>query len=202
MAQNINQYKNARNYTRNKKGLLDIDTPKEFLIFLLISGGIVAAMSITPALLAPAILFANIGKNKKSKEKFKNTFYYLKREGFISAKNKKISLTKKGLNSAIRHYINSEMEKKRQGRKWGNTWWILIFDISHNKKAKRNALRHFIKKLGMRQLQKSVWVYPFDCSRELQLIKNFFNLKDDEVRLIVSKDIGDNKELKKLFHIT
>lgn len=201
MAQNINQYKNARRYTQNKKGLLEVNTPKEFLIFLLASGGVVAALAITPALLAPAILLANIGKNKKSEEKFKNTFYYLKREGFISAKNKKISLTKKGLESAIRHYINSELEKKQQGRKWENTWWILIFDIPHNKKAKRNALRHFIKKLGMRQLQKSVWIYPFDCSHELELVKNFFDLKDDEVRLIVSKDIGDNKKLKKLFNI-
>lgn len=202
MAKNINQYKKARKYNQNKKGLLDIDTPKEFLIFLLISGGVVAAMSITPALLAPAVLFANIGKNKKSEERFKNTFYYLKRKGFISAKNKKISLTKKGLNSAIRHYINSEVEKKQQGRRWGNTWWVLIFDIPHNKKTKRDALRYFIKKLGMYQLQKSVWVYPFDCSHELQLIKDFFNLKDEEVRLIISKDIGDNKKLKKLFNIT
>lgn len=201
MVQNIRKFKNTNKDTWNKKGLFDIDTPKEFLIFLLASGGVVAAMSITPALLAPAVLLANTNSNKDTKKKFGDTFRYLKRKGLIRTNSKTISLTKKGLDAAIRHYINSEIEKERQGRKWGKMWWIVMFDIPQDQRTKRNALRHFIKKLGMVQLQKSVWVYPFDCSNELQLVKDFFNLKDSAVRLIVSKDIGDDKELKKIFNI-
>ena len=186
---------------RNKKDLLDIETPKEFLIFLLISGGVIAAMSITPAILAPAILLANTKASKGSKKKFGDTFYYLKRKKFIRAGNKKISLTKKGLEIAIQHYVTSEIEKKQQHRKWNGSWWMVIFDIPHDQRKKRNALRHFIKRLGMVQLQKSVWIYPFDCSSELQLIKNFFNLEDEKVRLIVSNNIGDVKKLKKIFKL-
>jgi len=201
MVQNTSKLKNIKKFKVNKKGLLDINTPKEFLIFLLISGGVIAAMSITPALLAPAILFANIKTDKAAKKKFGDTFYYLKRNGLIKASNKTISLTKKGVDAAIRHYVNSEMEKERQGRKWDKKWRIVIFDIPHDQRVKRNALRSFIKRLGMHQLQKSVWIYPFDCCHELQLIKDFFNLKDDTVRLIVSENIGDDKKLKKAFGI-
>jgi len=202
MAQNTSRFKNINKYKTGKKGLLDINTPKEFLIFLLISGGVVAAMSITPALLAPAVLLANTKIDKKSKKKFRDTFYYLKQRGLILTNNKKIYLTKKGLDAAIRHYVNSELERKKQGRTWNNTWWILIFDIPHDQKTTRDALRYFVKKLGMIQLQKSAWIYPFDCSGELQLIKDFFDLKDDAVRLIVSKNIGSDKKFKKIFDIT
>jgi len=196
------KYKN----NNKKKGLLDISTPKEFLVFLLVGGGIVAAVAISPALLAPAIFISQFQKqNVKQKKKFSNTCYYLKQKGLIKTNISKgeysISLTRAGMEKAIKHYVDMEMDKTNKGRKWSGRWWIVMFDIPSDQRVKRNAMRRLIKKLGMHQLQKSVWIYPFDCSKEIQLVKNYFDLSDEYLRIVITNNMGDDKKLRKLFKI-
>ena len=91
------------------------------------------------------------------------------------------------------------MERKKGEQYWDKFWRIFIFDIPSLESNKRNALRHFIKRLGMIQLQKSAWVYPYDCSNELKFIKEIFSLSDDNARLVVASDIGNDKKLREHF---
>ena len=46
-----------------------------------------------------------------------------------------------------------------------------------------------------------VWIHPFDCRDEIELLKDFLGLKEKEVRLIVSKDIGEDDWLKNKFKL-
>ena len=89
--------------------------------------------------------------------------------------------------------------KIKKPKKWDRKWRVLIFDIAQLKKIYREALRGKLKVLGFYQLQKSVWVHPFDCKAEIKMLKDFFGLSDREIRLIVAENIGEYGEIKKFF---
>jgi len=92
--------------------------------------------------------------------------------------------------------------KIKRPKKWDGKWRVLIFDIAQLKKLYREALRGKLKELGFYQLQKSVWVCPFDCRAEVEILKDFFGLKDNELRLILAIDIENDTFLKKHFKLS
>lgn len=53
--------------------------------------------------------------------------------------------------------------KNRKSKQWDGFWRVVIFDIPERQKHGRAALRGKMKDLGSYQLQKSVWVFPYDC---------------------------------------
>ena len=44
---------------------------------------------------------------------------------------------------------------------------VIIFDIPEIEKYKRDLLRDALKKIGLRMLQKSVWIGKYDIPKEL-----------------------------------
>jgi DNA-binding transcriptional regulator PaaX len=137
------------------------------------------------------------------KKKITNTFYNLKRQNLIKIEKKNqqiyIRLTEKGKRKASWFQIDSL--RINQPKKWDRNWRIVLFDIAQIKKIYREAFRGKLKELGFHQLQKSVWVHAFDCQAEIDLLKDFFGLSSKELRLIISRDIGNNKELKRFFKL-
>ncbi len=190
-----------------KKDFFEVNSSKDILIILFAGGGILAALTFAPAILAAAIPVVAIQNKYKKKERMKkyNSFYYLKKNGYIAVESKKgnmmIRLTGKGKKKAKKLSITQRFKKPKQLRKWDKNWWVVVFDIESRQRIKRDALRNLIKKIGLYQLQKSVWVYPYDCSKEIKLLKDFFSLNDDQVRVIVSSSIGDDRKLRKIFKL-
>ena len=107
--------------------------------------------------------------------------------------------TEKGKKEAGWLQIN-DLKIKRP-KEWDKKWRIVIFDISQLKKIQREAFRGKLKEIGFQPLQKSVWIHPFDCRDEIDLLKDFFGLTEKEVRLIVSPEIGGDEQLKEIFKL-
>ena len=63
-------------------------------------------------------------------------------------------------------------------------------------------MRWKIKKLGFCELQKSVFIIPYECKREIDLIVNHFNLKP-YVHYGILEIVGEeiNQKLKKHFSL-
>lgn len=60
-------------------------------------------------------------------------------------------------------------------KKWDHKWRIVIFDIPETKKDRREAFRRKLENLGFYQFQKSVFVFPFECCKEIDLVsRNLF----------------------------
>ena len=189
------------------KNLLDITTAKELVIALMICGGTVIATAIAPALISAAIPIAIAiqKKDKKKHLKFQKTLWYLRKTGIVDIQHYNgqihISLTKKGESRAINWKKILSMKKPDLPARWDRKWRILMFDISSSKRIKRDALRHLIKKLGMVQMQKSVWIHPFDCTEQVHFLKRFLDLNDTEVRLIVTESVGNDKPFRRKFNL-
>lgn len=174
---------------------------KDVLSWLAIAGAIYIAAS-SPYFIRN--LLSNYKKWRKyPRKKVRDTFYNLKKQGLIKIKKKNhqiyISLTKEGKKKAGIFQIDSL--KIKRPKKWDGKWRLVIFDISQLKKFYREAFRGKLKELGFYPLQKSVWVYPFDCQAEIELLREFFGLSEKEIRLAVAEGIGDDSKLKKFFKL-
>jgi DNA-binding transcriptional regulator PaaX len=174
---------------------------KDIFYWLTVAGAVSIAAT-SPYFVSNIIKGFKKSKKYKSKKVY-DTFYKLRKRGYIEIENKNhqiyIKLTEKGRKKAGWFQINNLKIKKP--KKWDKKWRIVIFDISHIKRFYREIFRGKLKELGFYSLQKSVWINPFDCRDEIELLKDFLGLKEKEVRLIVAKDIGDANWLKIKFKL-
>ena len=88
---------------------------------------------------------------------------------------------------------------KISDKKWDGWWRIIVFDIPEEKRVGRDALRKKLKILGFYSLQKSVFIYPFQCEREIEILGDYFNVSE-YIELFLTRSIGQReKELNGLF---
>lgn len=84
---------------------------------------------------------------------------------------------------------------------WDKKWRMVIFDIPEKyKRRARDALRDKLQKMKFYQLQKSVWVYPYPCEKEIQFLCEFFDITS-YVNIIVADNIYNDIKLKKYFKL-
>lgn len=172
------------------------------VIYWLFIAGTICITATSPYFLIN--LLKEIKKWRKYKRrKVYDAFYKLRKRGCIKIEKKGhqiyIRLTQEGKKLAGWFQIDSL--KIKRPRKWDGKWRIIIFDISELKRIYRDAFRGKLKQLGFYQLQKSVWICPFNCRDEIGLLREFFGLKESELRLIVAESIGNDDWLRKIFKI-
>jgi len=191
------------NMVRNKLG-----TTKKILNFLLTAGLVVVAASnprFGSILLRSAMreYHRKNRLNKNNSRDFYNAFAYMRRNGLIDIEYKGcqmyFSLTDEGKKRAGKYkIIDLKIEKPK---KWDGKWFVLIFDIKDKQKIKREALRGKIKELGLYQLQKSVWVCPYDFEKQVKLLRDFFGLSGQEMKIIVASNIENDGAVRQHFKI-
>jgi DNA-binding transcriptional regulator PaaX len=174
---------------------------KDILSWLLI-GGMVAIAATSPYFLYN--ILRSLDKRKQyNKQSVANTFYRLRKEGLIVFQKHNnqlyISLSEEGKTKAGKFQINSL--NIQRPKKWDGKWRIIIFDISDLHRIKREALRGLLKRLQFYKLQESVWIHPFDCKREIELLKDFFGFTSKEIQLIIAEQVENPDFLRTKFKI-
>jgi len=138
---------------------------------------------------------------QKDRERFSHEMYRLKRAGFIKryfdGKAEIVELLPKG-REKIKNYLIQDLEIPKL-EKWDRKWRIVIYDISDDKKNEREFIRRKLEVLGFLKIQESVWVYPFDCSNEIDFLKGLFFLSP-HVQYIVAERIETEINLIKKFY--
>lgn len=109
-----------------------------------------------------------------------------------------IFLTNKGKNKALTYKLDEI--KIPSMKKWDKKWRIILFDIPEKFKKARNALAGLLKNMGFYPLQKSVFVYPFECTNETDFVIEFFNLRP-YVRYILAEHLDNEFHLKNHFEL-
>lgn len=84
-------------------------------------------------------------------------------------------------------------------KQWDKKWRVVIFDVPEEKRKIRNALRARLKNLGFFELQKSVFVHPYDCANEIDILIKVFRLHAN-VRLMEAI-FKDDKDLRRVFKL-
>jgi CRISPR-associated endonuclease Cas2 len=76
-------------------------------------------------------------------------------------------------------------------RRWDKKWRVIIFDIKEERKGLRDKVRNTLINIGFICLQKSVWIYPYDCEDLINLIKADFKIGKDVLYMIVDRVEND-----------
>ena len=178
-------------------------TAAKFTLAILALGTVVFAGALVPGLLSIAKKPAY--RKSYSKKQMCDAVYHLKRQKLIEiiqeGETTQARLTNKGA-KRIKKFCLENLTIARPKR-WDKKWRVLIFDIPSKPKIfhqAREALRQKIKKLGFRQMQKSVWVHPYECEDEILFVVEIYQVQKYIEMLTVEKLLHENP-LKRKFHL-
>lgn len=171
---------------------------KKILAYLILAGMVTIAAT-SPFFLHRLIKII-FKSSKYNNKKISNAFNYLRRSGMIEivkdGHDIKIIPTEKGIKAHKRYKI-LELKIKKPG-KWDGKIRVVAFDIQNKYRIKRDAFRKKLKELGFYSMQKSVWLHPFDCRREIKILVDFFGLGNKDISFFVSDSIDDLTLLNKI----
>ena len=157
---------------------------KDVLLMLAIAGGFAVAAT-SPFFLINVT--RAIVRQKKYDKKYKDfkekvlaqSLSGLNKNKIIIIKEKEgkftVELAERG-KKVVKEILFDNMQIEKQ-KIWDKKWRIVICDIPERKgRQARNAMRWKLQKMGFFQLQKSVWVCPYPCEKEIQLVCEVFKI--------------------------
>lgn len=172
-------------------------------VLLLLSGGLALGFSRTPRQYFRIVGAMTREWKEINRRSLENAIGALYRSRLIEEKHNPdgtttMVLTELGKKTALTFNIDS-MKIHRPNR-WDGMWRIVISDIPEGRKRGRESLRMHLKQLGFYPLQKSVYVHPFDCKKEIDFIVEFHMMRK-YVRFILAYSIDNELHLKKHFEL-
>lgn len=128
--------------------------------------------------------------------------YNLKRYGYLEEKGnknkKKLYLTLKGRTTVIKNILKDKREREL---KWDGKWRAVIFDIPEVSRRDRDFLRRELQWIGFKELQKSVWIFPYNFEKELEALLRFWKFEfQGDIRFLTIEKMDDN-DLKEIFSL-
>jgi len=118
--------------------------------------------------------------DRKQWRKLNQSIRYLKSRGYVqiisnSEKGMQVKITRSG--KSVVKYVDIATIRLEKPQMWDKKWRVVIFDIPNYKSKNRNAFREKIKELGFRLVQKSVWIYPYECREQLMILRKFYDIE-------------------------
>jgi len=112
-------------------------------------------------------LFKGLGRY--AKWKIVQTLKQLRLRGYIKFseddEKEPICITEKGMKRFLRYSLSHRAGEKI--KKWDYLWRMVIFDIPNKKRKSREVFRRALISFGFYPLQKSVFVSPRKCEKEM-----------------------------------
>lgn len=113
-------------------------------------------------------------------------------------KGPKVRLITKGIIEMDKYKIKSKIKKQ----KWDGRWRAVCWDVPEISRKDRDYLRRRLKWLGLKEMQKSLWIFPFDIKEEfIQLIMLYKKEFAGDIRFLTIEKIEDDKDLRRYFNL-
>lgn len=104
-----------------------------------------------------------------------------------------VKLTEKGNLRVLKYKLEEMIIQKPQ--KWDGRWRMVIYDIKKFKRKEQEAIRRILNRLKFLQLQKSVYLTPYPCEKEITFLREYFGVGTEVLYIIVYKI--ENEEVYK-----
>ena len=192
------------------------------LLLFLVTGGLIMltlqrerGLGITAYIRGPGRGRPTYGKRAPTYQRYMNSAHArmrlrqrisrLQRHGILELsqdkKTTRIRLTPKGREHIERYILKNLNTILPKPSAWDGVWRMLLFDIPEQKRFARDALRQTLERIGFYRLQKSAFVYPYPCQKELEAIVDYFAVRPF-VSIIDTKHLGwQDDAARKLFKL-
>lgn len=164
-------------------------------------GGIIAGTAVAPnlpiALEKPLRRLLKHLDKRECQREYQRIVYNLKAQGYLAGDYEHgLQLTDKARarlaqREADIHPIHSQ-------KSWDHQWRIIIYDIPEKSKSARNALAHILRTIGCFQLQKSAWITPFPCRKDIETIAAKYEV-DQHITYFETTSLDNAKPLMRRF---
>lgn len=183
--------------------------PKEHItrdvLLNLLKTGLVLAVAVT----APGalVMFKPFMKKRDEFEEYypssvNRQLSKLWRKGFVDVEQGKdgytVKISEKGRTEILKYDIN-DMDAPIADR-WDGKWRMVMFDIPRDKEFARAAFRRHLNVMGFFQMQKSVYVHPYPCRKQVQFLREVYDIPH-AVKLAVIETLENDEDLRKIFKL-
>lgn len=177
------------------------DERKETILNILLGVGLLTTAIVAPN--AVQLFKYFLPKNNRDRWKIKQSFSRLEKNGLVKRKTTDgedyYTLTLLGNKRAKRYQLDSM--KIAQQKKWDGLWRLVMFDIPEEQKMARRGINLVLKKLGCAQYQKSVFITPYPCKKEIDFVGECFNARK-YIRIITAREVEGVGKIKKIFGLS
>lgn len=112
---------------------------------------------------------------------------------FVKIKNKENQ-------TIVKYSIKALLDFKKKKKKWDGKWFLVFFDVPKIQNNKRDYLRSYLLKIGFMKYQQSVYIFPYECEKEVMLIKKIVE-GAKYMTYIVAEKIENESKIKSLFNL-
>lgn len=148
-------------------------------------------------------LLKELHKVKIEEAKIRKTLVKLEKKEIITINEKgdDVYVQIKDNNPTVLKYsIKALLNFKIKKKKWDGRWFLVFFDVPEIQRIKRNYLRRYLKKIGFYRYQQSVYLFPYSCEEEINLIRKIVE-GASYMKYIIAEKIEDEEELKRHFNL-
>lgn len=143
-------------------------------------------------------------KEKIDEAKIRRTLENLEKKEilFIEERDNKVfvSLRDKGKEVIKKYSVKVLLDYKKKEKKWTRKWFLVFFDVPEIQRNKRDYLRKYLLKIGFYPYQKSVYLFPYECEEEINLIQQIVE-GAKYMKYIIADKIEDESQAKIFFDL-
>jgi len=146
--------------------------------------------------------YVQLLSNDKKAATYRSTISRLTNSNLVKRGDGVLTLTETGRRESLFAFIAAEsvLYKTNFFQKWDNAWRILFFDIPEAKRRHRDYLRKVLRQVGFKELQKSIWVYPYPVPSFLKELLLYDDIRP-HTRFITTDSLDEDLDLKKRFNL-
>jgi DNA-binding transcriptional regulator PaaX len=108
-----------------------------------------------------------------------------------------VKINEKGRKEVLKYKLD---EFKCRGGPWDGKWRMVFYDVAELNRRRRDKLRYYLRKLGLYQMQESVWVGPYDVTGEVKYVREVLGVPHG-VKMGVLEQLENEEDLKEIFNI-
>ena len=83
---------------------------------------------------------------------------------------------------------------------WDGKWRLVLFDIPESHKQSRDGFAGSLKLLGFTPIQKSAFVFPYDCFEQVAAVADFYDVRDHAAFIMVEK-LDRSAPLRRIYNL-
>lgn len=136
--------------------------------------------------------------NRRTTSRYRQGVYNLAHRGILKQTNGTYHLT-----SAGKKWLDGQLLRhhRYRGTSWDKRWRIVIFDIPSRMERQRHSFRNQLKRLGFKMIQRSIFVIPYPCEREIADICRKLSLFSYVDIILAESILSRDEELRKVFSL-